>query len=340
MYSHILVPIDGSSLSLDLMSKAVKFAKVLGARITFFHAPRDYSSTSEGALQLSLDPQGFKGRASGETSAILAKAEADARSQGVECQLLSLPSNWPHEAILEAAEAQGCDLIFMASHGKKGLRSLVLGSQTQKVLARTKIPVLVSSVESNQESPEMIAAISVIKDEHRSIAAVTHGLQQIVQASAETDAVPDFRLLKAMLRYLRNFPNALHHPKEEIYLFDKIQDYTHDLDDILQSLRTQHVEDGELLVNLERTLEAYEQGEPEGKAAFSEAVSAFAEALWEHMGMEEKVLFPVLQKHLTSEDWKTASKAFLENNDPRFGGERAKGFQHLFSRIIQVSKID
>jgi len=134
--------------------------------------------------------------------------------------------------------------------------------------------------------------------------------------------------------------NSLHHPKEEIYLFDKIQDYTHDLDDIILVLRTQHVQDGELLVNLEQALEAYELGEAQGQAAFSAAVSAFAEALWEHMGMEEKVLFPVLQKHLTPEDWKTASKAFLENNDPRLGGERSKGFQHLFSRIMQISKTD
>ena len=85
----------------------------------------------------------------GEARALLAKAEVVARTAGVAHDSLATISDRPHEAILGAAEARGCDLVFMASHGRRGLKGMVVGSQTLKVLQRATIPVLVSAVESN-----------------------------------------------------------------------------------------------------------------------------------------------------------------------------------------------
>ena len=94
----------------------------------------------------------------GEARALLAKAEVVARAAGVAYDSLVMTSDRPHEAILDAAEARGCDLIFMASHGRRGVKSLMLGSQTQKVLQHTTIPVLVSAVESNAVAPALCRA--------------------------------------------------------------------------------------------------------------------------------------------------------------------------------------
>src|SRR4051812_27835409 len=117
MYKHLLVPTDGSTLSAVTITNAVEFARDAGARITFFHATPDYLATSDGALMRSMSPQIATDLATGETHAILSKAAAAARAAGVECETLYKVSDHPYEAILDAAEVQGCDLIFTSSRG-------------------------------------------------------------------------------------------------------------------------------------------------------------------------------------------------------------------------------
>ncbi len=96
-----------------------------------------------------------------------------------------MTSDRPYEAILGAAEARGCDLIFIASHGRRGIKGLMLGSETQKLLQHTTIPVLVSAVESNLPAAEIRAPLAVIRDEHRSLAAVIHGLEYVVRQARD-----------------------------------------------------------------------------------------------------------------------------------------------------------
>src|SRR4030095_6909037 len=97
-----------------------------------------------------MPPAAFNEHRAGEARGILAKAEAVARAAGVPFDSTVTVSDRPHEAILAAAESRGCDLIFIASHGRRGVKGLMLGSQTQRVLQQTTIPVLVSAVESNR----------------------------------------------------------------------------------------------------------------------------------------------------------------------------------------------
>jgi nucleotide-binding universal stress UspA family protein/hemerythrin-like domain-containing protein len=334
MFKHLLVPLDDSLLSVDTVRKAVEFARDAKARITFFHAQEDYGATSVGALQRVMSPAAFNEHMAGEARAILAKAEAVARTAGVPFESLTVRSDRAYEAILEAARTRGCDLIFIASHGRRGLKSLVLGSQTERVLQQTTLPVLVSAVESNLPKDAMRAPLAIIGDEHRSLAAVIHGLEFLVRTTRQTGAAPSFALLGAMLHYIREFPEALHHPKEEAYLFRKLAERTREFDATLEALERQHAGGHDLVIELEESLTAYE-GEPaHGFERFALAVARFAAAQMEHMALETKVILPAAREHLTEADWNEIGAAFAGNGDPRFSDDNDEEFRQLFARIL------
>jgi nucleotide-binding universal stress UspA family protein len=145
MFKHILVPTDGSPLSADTVKRAITYARETGAKVTFFFAKPDYPVAfyGEGALIDPTTPDKFAEMAEQQAREILAAHEAAAKAEGVNCAGLSSVSDIPYEAIIAAAEQVGADLIFMASHGRRGISGLLLGSETQKVLTHSKIPVLV-----------------------------------------------------------------------------------------------------------------------------------------------------------------------------------------------------
>ncbi|WP_068636181.1 universal stress protein [Thauera butanivorans] len=145
MFKHILVPTDGSALSESTVSRAVTFASEAGARVTFFYAQPDFPMPiyGEGALIDPTTPEQFAKSAAAEAQSILDKAKAVADSAGVVAATDTVVNEIPYEAVIDAADRHGCDLIFMASHGRRGIAGLLLGSETQKVLTHSKIPVLV-----------------------------------------------------------------------------------------------------------------------------------------------------------------------------------------------------
>lgn len=145
MFQHLLVPVDGSDLSANTADRAIVFAKEAGAQITFFFAKPEYPMAfyGEGALIDPTTPERFAEMAEEQAHEILSEAEARAAAQGVKVTLLSLTNGAPWEGIIAAAQQVGADLIFMASHGRRGISGLLLGSETQKVLTHSKIPVLV-----------------------------------------------------------------------------------------------------------------------------------------------------------------------------------------------------
>ena len=145
MFKHILVPTDGSPFSNETVKRAISFAKEAGARITFFCAEHKFSAMYFGWMAISADiaPRQFHDEVDSVAHQILAAAEQQAQAAGVECDTLVLVSEVPYEAIIVAAKRCDCDLIFMASHGHRGITSLLLGSETHKVLTHCTIPVLV-----------------------------------------------------------------------------------------------------------------------------------------------------------------------------------------------------
>ena len=145
MFKHLLVPTDGSELSRVAVHKAVKFASEINARITFYYAQPDFPMPiyGEGALIDPTTPDQFAQSASEEAKLILERARQHAESVNVQTDGDTDVSEAPYEGIIAAAERHECDLIFMASHGRRGIVGLLLGSETQKVLSHSKIPVLI-----------------------------------------------------------------------------------------------------------------------------------------------------------------------------------------------------
>jgi nucleotide-binding universal stress UspA family protein len=145
MFKHILLPTDGTELSNKTVRHAVRFARETGARITAFFAKPEYPVTyfGEGALIDPASPEKFAEMAEQQAREVFAFVLQECREAGVECQTVSTSSDIPYEAIINAANQNGCDLIFMASHGRRGISGLLLGSETNKVLTHSQIPVLV-----------------------------------------------------------------------------------------------------------------------------------------------------------------------------------------------------
>jgi hemerythrin-like domain-containing protein len=180
-------------------------------------------------------------------------------------------------------------------------------------------------------------AISIILDEHRSLAAVLHGLRHLAREMRDRGKAPDFRLLGAMLYYLDAFSEKLHNPKESAYLFARLRARTHDADAVIDELERQHAESAQLGRDLDHALARLEAGMSDGVALFSAAVERLMEEAWRHMATEEKVLIPLARKHLSAEDWTEIARAFGENGDPRFGAEPDHEFRDLFSRIVNLA---
>ncbi|MDR3299278.1 MAG: universal stress protein [Candidatus Accumulibacter sp.] len=148
MFKHILVPTDGSEFSQDCVRHAVSFAREAGATITAFYAKPEYPVTyyGEGVLIDTTSPEKFAELAETQAQEILDYVVGLCEEAGVPSTKTTATSDVPYEVIIEAATDNGCDLIFMASHGRRGLTSLLLGSETQKVLTHCTIPVLVYRV--------------------------------------------------------------------------------------------------------------------------------------------------------------------------------------------------
>jgi nucleotide-binding universal stress UspA family protein len=147
MYSKILIATDGSELAGRGVEQGVGLARALGAEVTIITVsepwvPMGVDATGFAVTDFSLaDEYERAARATGDE--ILAKARAKAADAGVTCQSAYVGRQYPADAILDYADENGMELIVMASHGRRGLGRLVLGSQTNEVLTRSKIPVLV-----------------------------------------------------------------------------------------------------------------------------------------------------------------------------------------------------
>ena len=147
MFKHILLPTDGSALAAKGVKSGVRLAKALGARVTgvFVIAPYLPPMAPEAAVMAAsaLDPRDYDKAAQAQATKALARLEREARDAEVRCATQSVTAAQPWQGILKVARARRCDAVVIASHGRGGLGGLILGSQTARVLAHSKIPVLV-----------------------------------------------------------------------------------------------------------------------------------------------------------------------------------------------------
>ncbi len=143
MYKRILLPTDGSEASRRAILSGVDFARSVGAEVVAMTATPEFHTFTANAemLEQTRDEYLEASRAHGQR--LLEQAAAVARDAGVPCSTVLVVSDEPYEAIISAARDKLCDLIVMASHGRRGIKGLLLGSETQKVLVHSAIPVLV-----------------------------------------------------------------------------------------------------------------------------------------------------------------------------------------------------
>jgi len=145
MFKHILLPTDGSKQSARAVKRGIDLAKKSRARVTAVHVVPEFKMmVDEGFTMLSAAlKKRFEEEGRARAQKMLDDIARQARARGVRCTTLCMASDLPYQQIIAAARKKKCDLILMASHGRRGLSSLLLGSETAKVLLHTKVPVLV-----------------------------------------------------------------------------------------------------------------------------------------------------------------------------------------------------
>ncbi len=180
-------------------------------------------------------------------------------------------------------------------------------------------------------------AIRIIRDEHRSMAAVLHGMLYLVREIAEHGTKPDFNVLGAMIYYIDDVPERFHHPKEDKYLFPLLRIRCPAARKLLDRLGEEHRIGAEKIRSLEQALARYQQGGRSRFAAFKAAVDAYAEFHWQHMRSEELEVLPLAEKHLTAGDWEAIDAAFAGHTDPLLGAEAGGEYERLFRRIVNLA---
>jgi nucleotide-binding universal stress UspA family protein len=143
MFKHVLLPTDGSKLSEDAIRIGVQLAKTVNAKVTGIYVMPEFHVFTYKTEMVEDTKEEFAKDSKAHAAQYLNVIETAAKAAGVTCDIASTTHDHPYRAIIEAAKRRGCDLIVMASHGRKGVQGVLLGSETQKVLTHSDIPVLV-----------------------------------------------------------------------------------------------------------------------------------------------------------------------------------------------------
>jgi hemerythrin-like domain-containing protein len=180
-------------------------------------------------------------------------------------------------------------------------------------------------------------AIRIIRDEHRAIAAILHGMLYLVDEIRDRGAKPNFEVFGAMIYYIDAFPERFHHPKEDRYLFRALRIHYPASAPLLDRLEGEHSTGAQKIRTLEQTLARYQHGGAPEFSDFAKAVEDYAAFHWCHMRAEEDEVLPLAEKHLTAADWEEIDRAFLSHVDPMHGAETERQYQALFTRIVNLA---
>ena len=180
-------------------------------------------------------------------------------------------------------------------------------------------------------------ALSLIREEHRALASVLEAMTQIVRQVARTGKEPDFRLMHAMLFYLREFPERRHHHSEDASLFALLMQRTDEADEVIHQLQAEHDRGEHMLNMLTVALSTWEAGRLDGAVLFSDALKRFSEFYWRHMGREENEVLPIAERKLSDEDWEEVHRTFSGHADPLIGKHENDELDELFSEIVLLA---
>lgn len=183
----------------------------------------------------------------------------------------------------------------------------------------------------------MPRALTIIRDEHRTIGAILHGMDHLVREIRVNKKKIDPRVFHAMLYYLDTFSERMHHPKEDRHLFKAMRERSTEADALIAELEDEHARGEESLRRLAQSLIRYEEGGDKEFPAFEREVENFVRNYRDHIRKEEDLLFPLAQKVLTAADWAIIDITFGENRDPLSRGRDTRDFDRLFNRIVELA---
>ena len=184
--------------------------------------------------------------------------------------------------------------------------------------------------------------LMVIRDEHSALSAVLRSIGLLLSEHRRRSTLPDFAVLRAMLFYIDEFPEKIHHTKESELLFPRVRLRSPEGAEVLDRLDADHARSAVRVRELEHELLAFEMMDdaPDGaarRAAFEKAMEGYIDAYLEHIHTEEKVVLPLAERVLTTADWAELDAAFMQNRDPltRRCGDDA--YRPLFKRILMTA---
>ena len=183
----------------------------------------------------------------------------------------------------------------------------------------------------------MTSALSIIRNEHRALTAVIRSLQWLARTVARGDVQADYDVLGLLLDYIDAFPNRLHHPKEDQYLFKALRARSAGVCDTLDALEAEHVRGDELTRNIRHHLLRCRLAGVAARESFATAVDEYADFHWKHMRTEEDIVMPLAEQSLTAADWRAIDQAFEANDDPLLGAAPKREFERLFQLIVNVA---
>lgn len=175
----------------------------------------------------------------------------------------------------------------------------------------------------------------IVRAEHRALAAVLQSMKMVLDRARRHGRTPDFAVLQAMLVYVDEFPERLHHPKESEVLFPRLRKRAPDLGPVLDTLEAQHDRGEQSIREVEHLLLLYQVfGEPR-RQAFERRLDDYVNAYLNHMHVEESQVLPAALTALTPADWREIDAAFAANRDPLTGHEPSGEYQALFRTIAE-----
>ena len=178
-------------------------------------------------------------------------------------------------------------------------------------------------------------SIRIIHDEHAALAAMLRSLRMMVERGPVNEPESFFDVLRALLFYIDEFPERLHHPKESELLFPRVARLVPETLELIARLEQDHEQGESAVRELQHLLLAWELVGDSRRAAFEQAVKHYLDFYLEHMRLEETVILPAAQKVLSEADWRELDAAFATNCDPLTGKyARDPAYDRLFTRIV------
>ncbi len=178
-------------------------------------------------------------------------------------------------------------------------------------------------------------ALQIIRDEHASLAAMLWAMRMLIERGPDDSRKHFLDVVRAMLFYIDEFPDRLHHPKESNLLFPKVVKAAPQVLGAIDRLERDHMHSEKAARELQHLLLAWELLGPTRRPAFQEAFTRYVDFYLDHMALEESVILPEAEKSLSEADWRQLDAAFAENQDPLTGQHTPPAeYERLFSLIV------